>query len=1000
MAKFKKLFLSAAMLFGICAIGGGLTSHADEGDQEPAELTENFSFAEEFDYGDGTIDAYGGANNHNIYNNNKKDTNDVTLELEQQDDLEVLKISAVTSTSQQVTINFRDNASASSLYNNPGTSMVIKLRFKTDHGREQQFRLYFGSNEVNSTAKTYTLLRMRTDGVTYQLGGGSWLTTTHNGSGTGFAVNTWHEAIFILEEKGDLTSENKSQDKIIAYVDGEKLYETNFGDGDNFNGKLTELNYNLPSSNIGADVHSYIDYIRIGEYNAPVANNPGDIDAFTNIPFSLGDVIIGENTAYLPSVLPAYDVDFAIKDSGDELEKTTSGNVTTYSIDGTDYIQYSSLTNKYTALTESELTATVTFAEMLDSFTFDVSVTENVEPIPVEEIVISQPNIVKNDSITLGVGEKYDLTQLFSAEPASADDLAVSYTVENEEVAHVTNNSILEALANGSTKLTITATGGGAEVSKEITLNVTKGQYAPLNSFTTEDQWAEGGVLAAGFESAKANNKDFAPVTVIEDPVFGYVLKFTGVGETKNGSAAHLNYHFPVSDLSANKDYKLTGWVKMEKVDGVDNRDARVDVKLIMYYHEEAPYGYPGNTELPYHVVHKAVEVGQAGNGWIYFEMPVAANLDVNDLEGRNFVGLKVEIAAWNVQGNIDSYVTHLNLVEQDSVHLSGWELTDEEGTVQEEYTLNAGSTLQLTALPVPSAAVLEAIYESSDTTIATVDENGLITVLNKAGEATITVTVGSETKTVNIIVTKSATAISGDKNSIEMTLEEFEVAQYYPVCIITVTPADSTSELEVVVANETVCKAELVPDDELGLYLSDVAAGTTTVTIFSKDNPEVKFEFTVKFKDGTLHTITYVSAHGEAPDPVDDVKALPEELPVLTLEGYAFGGWYLDADCTQAAEAGAAITEDTTLYAKWTQLFTVTYDAQGHGEAPTPVANVTALPATLPPLTVEGYAFGGWYLDADCTQAAQAGAAITANTTLYAKWIQLFTVSYDAHRD
>mgnify|MGYP003290567213 CR=1 FL=1 len=72
------------------------------------------------------------------------------------------------------------------------------------------------------------------------------------------------------------------------------------------------------------------------------------------------------------------------------------------------------------------------------------------------------------------------------------------------------------------------------------------------------------------------------------------------------------------------------------------------------------------------------------------------------------------------------------------------------------------------------------------------------------------------------------------------------------------------------------------------------------------------------------------------------------------------------------------------------TSKYTVTYNANGHGTAPSPLINVTALPSPLPTLSATGYTFGGWYLDASCTQAATAGATINANTTLYAKWTSL----------
>ena len=38
------------------------------------------------------------------------------------------------------------------------------------------------------------------------------------------------------------------------------------------------------------------------------------------------------------------------------------------------------------------------------------------------------------------------------------------------------------------------------------------------------------------------------------------------------------------------------------------------------------------------------------------------------------------------------------------------------------------------------------------------------------------------------------------------------------------------------------------------------------------------------------------------------------------TREGYTFGGWYTDADCTKAYDFATAVTSDMTLYAKWTK--------------------------------------------------------------------------------
>ena len=84
-----------------------------------------------------------------------------------------------------------------------------------------------------------------------------------------------------------------------------------------------------------------------------------------------------------------------------------------------------------------------------------------------------------------------------------------------------------------------------------------------------------------------------------------------------------------------------------------------------------------------------------------------------------------------------------------------------------------------------------------------------------------------------------------------------------------------------------------------------------------------------ITVKDKT-YTVTYnMNGHGTQIDPASDLTALPNPLPTPSaVEGYTFGGWYTDAGCTTAATPGAPISDDITLYAKWTpitDLFTLT---------------------------------------------------------------------------
>ena len=67
-------------------------------------------------------------------------------------------------------------------------------------------------------------------------------------------------------------------------------------------------------------------------------------------------------------------------------------------------------------------------------------------------------------------------------------------------------------------------------------------------------------------------------------------------------------------------------------------------------------------------------------------------------------------------------------------------------------------------------------------------------------------------------------------------------------------------------------------------------------------------------------------------------------------------------------------------------QTYSITYEENG-GAKVADVAEATNLPDPLPTTTKEDKAFGGWFTDAEFNTPAVAGAALTSNVTLYAKW-------------
>lgn len=115
----------------------------------------------------------------------------------------------------------------------------------------------------------------------------------------------------------------------------------------------------------------------------------------------------------------------------------------------------------------------------------------------------------------------------------------------------------------------------------------------------------------------------------------------------------------------------------------------------------------------------------------------------------------------------------------------------------------------------------------------------------------------------------------------------------------------------------------------------------------------------------------------------------LPDTFPVTTKEGSIFTGWYTDSSLIFPAVPGAPISEDTTLYAGWRPAeFTVTFNTNG-GEPVGQLTKVSHLPDPLPTTLKIGNDFGGWFTESELLHPAVPGAAISQNTTLYAKWVE-----------
>ena len=144
--------------------------------------------------------------------------------------------------------------------------------------------------------------------------------------------------------------------------------------------------------------------------------------------------------------------------------------------------------------------------------------------------------------------------------------------------------------------------------------------------------------------------------------------------------------------------------------------------------------------------------------------------------------------------------------------------------------TLNVGSTKLFTATVSPSDATNKAVnWTSSNTSVATVDSNGLVTA-KSAGTTTITVTTidGGYKKTANVTVnnpTIPVTSLSIDKTSLSLIVGNTSKIT------ATVSPSDATNKT----VNWTSSNTSVATVDSNGLVTAK-SAGSATITVTTID--------------------------------------------------------------------------------------------------------------------------------------------------------------------
>ncbi len=142
-------------------------------------------------------------------------------------------------------------------------------------------------------------------------------------------------------------------------------------------------------------------------------------------------------------------------------------------------------------------------------------------------------------------------------------------------------------------------------------------------------------------------------------------------------------------------------------------------------------------------------------------------------------------------------------------------------------------------------------------------------------------------------------------------------------------------------------------------------------------------------------YTVNFHTNGGTAISPVTVMydKLLNEPVK-QTKAGHIFAGWYKDEEFkTPWNFATDRVTEDVTLYAKWELAqtkYTLDFNTSGGSTVPSQriIGYTTATKPANP--TKSGYTFAGWYKDVNFAEPWDFNTdVLTANITLYAKWLE-----------
>ena len=421
---------------------------------------------------------------------------------------------------------------------------------------------------------------------------------------------------------------------------------------------------------------------------------------------------------------------------------------------------------------------------VLLAFTFAACTpTENETPTPGFD--------VETQSIELNVGET---EQIVLKDVVSFTEEDFSYVSYDSAIASVSDSGLVTALAEGDTTVLIKA----GDVRKQVSVSVsdpfklnnvsygklreiavlsggsdglginTAGVGGALTNYAWDGGTAESTAAKVDFEGTASNSALVARTSVANETAASvdngdYVVILSAQnGEALPSDSAHCMVYYKTEISVLANSLRLWGWASKSDVEA-SPASGKGSFRVVAYVFDE---GYTTYTEYPL----AALDLGtltQGENGWITYE-------DVDDVLNGHIAGAPADnMFVFAVSGDeydlkgkevilsVEFRGVDPSMPDRFGIKRLGFMLDDEPGislSSQSEVELFANGTSQISVAAQGAASSGKMNYESSDNTVATVSDSGLITAANVTEEKTCTISITNSavagvTLTVNVTV-------------------------------------------------------------------------------------------------------------------------------------------------------------------------------------------------------------------------------------------------------